>query len=63
MTRKDYISIANILNDYLKEFNSETRPSFVAEFDDALVNPFIDLLANDNPNFNKDKFWEACFND
>jgi hypothetical protein len=63
MTRKDYVAIARILNNYLLEYNMESRPSFVAEFDDSLVSPFIDLLALDNPNFDKERFWEACFND
>jgi hypothetical protein len=61
MTRKDYISIANVLNGFLKDANQ--HPALVANYDDFLVRPFIKLLENDNPNFNADKFWEACFND
>ena len=63
MTRKDYISIAKILNSYLTEYNSESRPSFVAEFDDSLVQPFIKMFAKDNTNFDENKFWDACFGD
>ena len=62
MTRKDYIATASILNTYLKRNNTESHPQLVAEFDE-LVNDFIYLFANDNSNFDKEKFWEACFND
>jgi hypothetical protein len=63
MTRKTYIATAKILNDYLKENNLETRPSFTNEFENGLVNRFITIFENDNPNFDADRFWEACFND
>jgi len=63
MTRKDYVSIAKVLNDYLKEYNSESRPSFVDEVDVSLVSPFITMLIKDNPNFDRDRFWDACFSE
>ena len=62
MTRKDYIATASILNNYLKRNNSESHPQLVAEFDE-LVQDFIYYFAKDNPNFDSDKFWDACFGD
>lgn len=62
MTRKDYVSTASILNNYLKRNNSESHPQLVAEFDE-LVNDFISFFENDNARFDSEKFWEACFND
>jgi hypothetical protein len=53
MTRKDYVKTAEILNKYR---------SFV---DDTVWNDLIDDFAfwfeNDNPNFNTDRFIEACY--
>jgi hypothetical protein len=62
MTRKDYIATASILNNYLKRNNSESHPQLVAEFDE-LVEDFISWFEKDNPNFNSEKFWDACFGD
>ncbi len=60
MTKKDYKLIANALKDTLielKQFNE--IPEFLKTFVNILS---IDLL-KDNPNFNKNKFEEAIFND
>jgi hypothetical protein len=62
MTRKYYIATASILNNYLKRNNSESHPQLVAEFDE-LVKDFISWFEKDNPNFNSEKFWDACFGD
>jgi hypothetical protein len=62
MTRKDYVATASILNTYLKRNNSESHPQLVAEFDE-MVNDFIYFFEKDNPRFDSEKFWEACFND
>jgi hypothetical protein len=55
MTRKDYVSTAEILNKNADELGSNLL--------DTLANQFIEMFENDNPRFNADKFWEACFNE
>lgn len=61
MTRKDYIEIAKILNNFLAD--ADEFPALTSNFDDFLVQPFIKMFEKDNPNFNAEKFWEACYND
>lgn len=51
MTRKDYVKVAEIL----KSFHENN----FSEFAD-LVYDFSDMFSDDNPNFNEDKFIEAC---
>ena len=63
MSRKDYVSTAKILNDFIKETNDGTRETAVDEFEQCLVNRFIAMFENDNKNFDSDRFWEACFGD
>ena len=53
MTRKDYVKVANILNDIAKP-NMDMVP-----FED-LVNKFADMFFADNPNFSPVKFELAC---
>ena len=55
MTRKDYIAVANILNRYWNNF-----PVEVSEYK-WLVVDFMEMFANDNPNFNREKFKEAVY--
>jgi len=55
MTRKDYVATAEILNKNAYELGSNLL--------DTLANQFIEMFENDNPRFNADKFWEACFNE
>lgn len=51
MTRKDYIALANAIDRI--PFRSDQR-RFIAEW-------FADrVLANDNPNFNRERFLKAC---
>lgn len=53
MTRKDYVSVASLLNSFKDEIaNSNTYEDLVEEF--------ADFFAADNPNFKFDKFREAC---
>jgi len=61
MTRKDYIIAAEILSNFIKETNDGSNPTAVDDFENYLVNPFIDMFKDDNLNFNSEKFWEACF--
>jgi hypothetical protein len=63
MTRKDYVEVARILNTYMKLNNDNEYPALVDEFEVHLVEPFIEMFEKDNPNFNADKFWEACFSE
>ena len=53
MTRKDYVSTAEILNSYADEIKTEV-------FED-LVNDFCVMFAEDNERFDSDRFWEECF--
>jgi hypothetical protein len=53
MTRKDYVSVSEILAGY--------KVAMIDEFwFEDLVNDFADFFAKDNPNFNRDKFKIAC---
>lgn len=52
MTRKDYVMTASILAAYREQLPSDVFPD--------LVNDFSLMFAKDNPNFNYDKFMEAC---
>ena len=54
MTRKDYVSTAEILNVFAKEQMSE------ADYED-LVLEFNDMFSADNPNFSPVKFQAACY--
>ena len=55
MTRKDYVSTAEILNSFVDKIDSE-------DFND-LVFEFSEMFLADNPRFNEDKFNEACYKD
>ena len=52
MTRKDYVSTAEILSGYALELGQ-------GSFED-LVDEFAEMFEADNPNFNSIKFFEAC---
>lgn len=57
MTRKDYVAVAKILNSYaVVAEDSNLISSFVIK---SIAEDFADLFANDNPNFNEDKFLDA----
>ena len=51
MTRKDYISTAEILN-YM---SNKTHPALFSK----VVNDFAEMFAKDNPRFDVNKFHEA----
>lgn len=53
MTRKDYVTTAEILNSYLGEVREDVM--------EDIVNDFIVMFANDNERFDGDRFWEECF--
>ena len=54
MTRKDYVSTAEILNMFAKDQMSE------ADFEDLILE-FSDMFTADNPRFSTTKFQEACY--
>lgn len=51
MTRKDYVKTAEILNGYAKTI----YPSVWVD----LVEDFVEMFQNDNPNFDADRFVQA----
>jgi tetraacyldisaccharide-1-P 4'-kinase len=53
MTRKDYVKVADILAGY----HQAMIDNFWWE---DLVNDFALMFAEDNPNFQKDRFVKAC---
>ena len=52
MTRKDYVSVASILNSFKDEIDELT-------FED-IIDEFGDMFAADNESFKFDKFYAAC---
>jgi hypothetical protein len=53
MTRKDYVSTAEILSTYANEIPQTTFEDLVADF--------ADMFLADNSRFSLDKFEEACY--
>ena len=58
MTRKDYVATAQIINAYFDK--ADQHDGLNANIHDFLIEPFIEMFEKDNPNFNAEKFWEAC---
>jgi hypothetical protein len=55
MTRKDYVATAKILKDYY-----DNNPVELSDFK-YMVLDFCDMFAEDNPNFNEEKFLIAVY--
>jgi len=53
MTRKDYVTTAEIINSYASEIKLEVL--------EDLVNDFIVMFSEDNERFDSDRFWDECF--
>jgi hypothetical protein len=53
MTRKDYVSTAEILSTYANEIPQTTFEDLVADF--------AEMFLADNSRFSLDKFEEACY--
>lgn len=51
MTRKDYVATAEILSDWADVMEYETLY--------ALAKDFADYFSQDNPNFQRDRFYSA----
>ena len=60
MTRKDYVQVAKIINNYFDL--ADDYDGLNANVHDFLIEPFIEFFEKDNPRFDKDKFCEACTN-
>jgi hypothetical protein len=58
MTRQDYISTAEILREFCPRNNMEDKMNKHAFRN--LVEQFATMFADDNPNFDADKFYKAC---
>lgn len=54
MTRKDYVTTAEILKNFHDHY-SISDADFI-----TLVYDFADMFAEDNPNFQENKFVNAC---
>ena len=60
MTRKDYVLIAEVLKGaitYEKEFNKDEKKAFALQ---AVAHTFSNVLANENPRFDRARFLSAC---
>lgn len=58
MTKKDYIAIAKVISD---ERNHPASGSKAAQVTcDRLAHRFADMLASDNPRFDRARFLQAC---
>ena len=55
MTRKDYVATATILKNFYDHY-SISDSDFI-----TLVYDFADMFADDNPNFNEDRFMQAVY--
>jgi hypothetical protein len=58
MTRKDYVSTAEILANYRRTFYSVSEKA--ADAFDEIVNDFAEMFAEDNERFMRSKFIDAC---
>ena len=59
MTRKDYIKFAKFWKDH-KEISVLSQNDQWAKAVEASFKDFADLLADDNPRFDRQKFFKAC---
>ena len=56
MTRKDYVTTADILARHYDSITVEQEEAF-----DTLANKFADMFAADNERFLRDRFLDACY--
>ena len=56
MTRKDYVTTAEILN---KVFTEHEMQKYAPVLVEKMVNRFTEMFASDNPNFDADRFAQA----
>jgi len=60
MTKKDYVKIAEVLNDCWKHYENDPESKYFVEI---LINDFARMLQNDNSRFNWVRFENACKKD
>lgn len=68
MTKKDYVKIAKVLKDKRdllgpqETWTNEDKRHFAGFLQacDMLIESFADMLAEDNPRFDREKFIRAC---
>jgi len=59
MSRKDYIKLAQLIKDNSRTHNSVNRGiTHVISLD--IISDLCDMLKEDNPNFDEDRFSAAC---
>lgn len=59
MTKKDYILIANVVNDFKKTSTDNNKPVTQGHIDN-LVDMLSYALKRENSSFDADRFSEAC---
>ena len=60
MTRKDYEKIARVLREYKSEADSHSNSPWRNTARVELVSRIADMLALDNPRFDRTRFLKAC---
>ena len=59
MTKKDYIVIAKVINEELKQWDKGLTPQVISSINNIAL-ALSNVMADDNPRFNRDKFFDAC---
>ena len=59
MTKKDYIKIAKVINNELKEWDKGLTPQVESSINNIAIG-LANVMKEDNPRFNKIRFFEAC---
>lgn len=58
MSRKDYVRIAALVRDLGDTLSDPTQATDIAMRD--FIGELANMLKEDNPNFDKQRFYEAC---
>jgi len=65
MSKKDYIKFAKMINERIQELYSDQNndvpniPSHISELQTISLR-MLDIFSSDNPNFDRERFLEAC---
>jgi len=60
MTRKDYVAIAKVISHTPSYIVADELSWLIGEMRAAIAHGLADHMEQDNPNFNRGKFIEAC---
>ena len=60
MTRKDYIKIADVIKNNTIKLSKNNTTSYATMDRYAFILEMCDVFKEDNSNFNKEKFFDAC---